>query len=214
MPILTKRRPTDLTQLYDAASGRWQATLDRLGYPAAYEELVQAGVPHLNSFGLSVLDAGTGTGALAKAFVQSGVPLRHIDLLDPSKDMLARAEAAVAHVPCPVRKIEGLIGTHRLDEQCYDVILCAHTIEHLDDPAPAFDWFRSHLVPGGRLLMAISRPHWCTALIRWQWGHKAYRPQAVQQMFGDAGLDQVAAVPFSKGPPSRTSYGYVATCKS
>ncbi len=200
-----------LIALYDTASTKWQDAIDRLGYPGAYAELICAvhatGLP-FRSNGLKVLDVGTGTGALAKTFAESETNIQTLDLLDPSQNMLDIAAQALR--TRPVRPVHGAIGKRQLPEAEYDVILCAHTIEHLSAPDAAFAWFQSLLAPDGLLVMSISKPHWCTSLIRWRWGHKAYRPRDVHQALRAAQLDHVTDVLFSQGPPSRTSVGYIA----
>ncbi|MEP4335214.1 MAG: class I SAM-dependent methyltransferase, partial [Roseobacter sp.] len=60
------------------------------------------------------------------------------------------------------------------------------------------------------IVMAISKPHWCTALVRWRWGNAAYSPQKARDMLVRAGFRDICAYPFAKGPPSRVSHGYTA----
>ncbi|MEL6570108.1 MAG: class I SAM-dependent methyltransferase [Pseudomonadota bacterium] len=209
MPFPHANTPSRLPQLYDAASTSWQDTIDRLGYPGAYAELAAAAFATDLSSRPKILDVGTGTGALAAAIIRRSGPPQSLDLLDVSENMLEIAGRALrAHGP---RLIHGAVGAVDLPERAYDVILCAHTIEHLPDPERAMSWMRRHLKPDGRIVLSISKPHWCTALIRWRWGHKAYRKTEVESLLATAGLTHLATVEFSKGPPRRTSQGYIAT---
>ena len=64
--------------------------------------------------------------------------------------------------------------------------------------------------PGGRLVLALSKPHWCTALVRWRWGNAAYTPDHAKTMLAQAGFTHITAHPFPSGPPSRVSHGYIA----
>lgn len=43
-------------------------------------------------------------------------------------------------------------NAHRpsFEGMCFDGIVCAHFVEHIDDPASFLDWARERLVPGGR----------------------------------------------------------------
>ncbi|MFL4470877.1 hypothetical protein ACERZ8_13650 [Tateyamaria armeniaca] len=58
--------------------------------------------------------------------------------------------------------------------------------------------------------MAISKPHWCTALVRWRWGNAAYPPEHSRAMLERAGFTDIITHPFRTGPPSRVSCGYIA----
>ena len=61
----------ELTRLYDRAAPGWGRTLDRLGYPSAYETLLRRVLSEeaLEVVGARprVLDCGVGTGALSSA---------------------------------------------------------------------------------------------------------------------------------------------------
>lgn len=209
MPFSHAKTASRLPQLYDAASRSWQGTIDRLGYPGAYAELAAAACKTGLPDHPKVLDVGTGTGALATAVAARCGPLQSLDLLDISENMLDIASQKLrAHRP---RLIHGGVGDAVLPETRYDIILCAHTLEHLQDPLGALHWMRDHLALGGRMVLSISKPHWCTALIRWRWGHQAFTGAQVDTLLATAGMTPLATVPFSKGPPSRTSRGYIAT---
>lgn len=201
-----------LTALYDRAAEGWQAGIERLGYGQAYAELCEKAVAcHALPAGARVLDAGTGTGALAAALKGAApVPLG-FDLLDTSADMLDQARGNLADArQCLV----GAVGSAPLDAQAYDVVLCGHVIEHCDDPQEALDWLIDRLRSGGLLVLCVSKPHWCTALVRWRWGNKAYRPDVVTPMLAAAGATDIDVLRHASGPPSRISCGYLATRRS
>ena len=199
-----------LSRLYDAASAKWQATIERLGYPAAYAELTVAALNDHRRRKLAVLDVGTGTGAFSSAFGNAGFAMDRLDLLDPSKDMLEIATNRLRGIARKVTPVAGCIGSRDIPAQTYDVVLCAHVIEHVADPVAALAWFRDRMNGDGCLLLVVSKPHWCTALIRLRWGHRAYRVGEVRAMLTAAGFRRIDAIPFSKGPPGRTSCGYIA----
>ncbi|MFV2052482.1 class I SAM-dependent DNA methyltransferase [Aliiroseovarius sp. YM-037] len=209
--ILPSSRATGngaIAALYNRAAKGWQAGIDRLGYAESYQALADRALQHHPITTTEhVLDAGTGTGALARAFAeQADVPPR-FDLLDLSPDMLTEAARTV---PNTERCLEGPLGTPKVTAQ-YDRVLCGHVIEHTDDPVASLSWLFDRLRPGGGLILAVSQPHWCTALVRWRWGNAAYRPDEVTAMLTDAGFDRTTVCPHASGPPSRISCGYLAT---
>ena len=65
------------------------------------------------------------------------------------------------------------------------------------------------LLPGGRILLVHSVPHWCSWLVARRWGHRRRRPDEVRAAIAAAGLRLVADRGFGAGPPRRMSHAYV-----
>lgn len=192
-----------LARIYDAAETGWQDGISKLGFVEAYDDLMQhaPAMPQAR-----VLDVGTGTGAFAQAWIGAHGAPAALSLSDISPAMLRAAAgrlpgAATLHAP---------LGADLPDLAAQDVVLCAHVIEHLDDPHRALRWLHDRLTPGGLLVIAISKPHWCTALVRWRWGNAAYPPAEVATMLAHGGFTDIRMHPFLTGPPSRVSCGYIA----
>ncbi len=206
LPLL---RPSEtLTGLYDRMASSWQTGVQKLGFPAAYEDLFRKVSPR---DARQVLDLGTGTGAFAAAFLAATrTRPDRLALLDTSRAMLDEAARQLAWQTGALARIHDGVGTNVIPGCSQDLILAAHVFEHLDDPLDALRWTHSSLRPGGQVVFAISRPHWCTALIRWRWGHAAWAPPVVQSMLEKAGFTDIRHIPFPSGPPARTSAGYVA----
>jgi demethylmenaquinone methyltransferase/2-methoxy-6-polyprenyl-1,4-benzoquinol methylase len=196
---------SELTARYDAQAPRWHSLVTRLGYPAAYRALVEAATDREAG---DVLDIGTGTGSFALTVARHAPDVASLTLLDPSSGMLQQASANLHSESFAHELVQAELGVAGLPAK--DTILCAHVIEHVDDPLAALRWVHDTLRPGGVALFAINRPHWCTALIRLIWRTRAWQPERMQEMLLDAGFANVLVVPFRNGPPSRTSCGYVA----
>ncbi|WP_412550140.1 class I SAM-dependent DNA methyltransferase [Shimia sp. MIT910701] len=196
-----------LSSLYAQFSHRWHSDITRLGYPAAYDELMAA-LPSTTP-APTVMDAGCGTGALAQAWLKTNQPHKTLHMLDSSEEMLSQARVNFSATPKTVFH-QDILGSTAIPQSSCDLLLSAHVIEHLDTPQDGLSWFASRLRKGGHIALSVSKPHWCTALVRWRWGHKAFTPSDVHSMLTATGFTNIQSVPFSKGPPSRTSCGYIA----
>ncbi|WP_415920837.1 class I SAM-dependent methyltransferase [Tateyamaria sp. SN6-1] len=206
LPRFDKPRPAAagvMQRIYDTASTGWQDGIARLGFLDAYAQLMcTAPAPDT----ARVMDVGTGTGAFASAWVDAHGAPTTLTLLDVSPAMLDVAAARLPQSRCIVAPL----GARLEDLPPQDIILCAHVIEHLEDPRAALRWLHDHLAPSGELILSLSKPHWCTALVRWRWGNAAYTPTQAQEMLEQAGFDSVSIHSYASGPPSRVSCGYRA----
>ena len=194
-----------LTLRYDRAAPRWRRAIARLGYNAAYDDLLT----HLPMppAGARIADVGCGSGAMMDAFVRRHGAFHALHLVDPSSEMLVQARKTLEHCPrltCETKALDQ-IGTAR-----FDVILCAHVIEHCPSTEAALRQLFEALRPGGWLILAASKPHWCTWALRRIWGHRAYAPDALLDSLHNAGFSNASTHAFSDGPPSRLSQGYIA----
>jgi ubiquinone/menaquinone biosynthesis C-methylase UbiE len=105
--------------------------------------------------GARVLDAGCGTGGLARwiAGREPGAPLT---LLDAAPGMLERAAAV------PGRHVHGDLRALPFPDEAFDVVVCAWALETLADPASGLRELVRVLAPGGLLCYCF-----CTAPEAW-----------------------------------------------
>ncbi|KMW59893.1 Methyltransferase [Candidatus Rhodobacter oscarellae] len=198
----------DLEAKYSAAAPRWADKMRLLGYYDAYLGLLSSQnfrVPP----GHRVLDIGCGTGAFAEAWVAIQGAEQSVALLDPSQAMLDHAAGALARRGVTTTLLPETLETHS-PAQPYHCLLAAHVIEHAADPVAALRQMRRLVSAEARLWLAVSKPHWCNAIIWFQWRHRAYRPERVAAMLAEAGWALEVEYAFPSGPPSRTSRGYLA----
>lgn len=192
---------------YDIAAPRWGDKMRALGYYDGYLGFLSA-PGHAPCPRPSVIDVGAGTASFAEAWVAiHGLP-RALTLLEPSRAMLDRGEAALKRRGVAPRTIEAMLGEAELEPA--DIVLAAHVIEHCADPLLALLQMRALLRPGGRLHLVVSKPHWCNAIIWLQWRHRTFRETEILALIEAAGFDVERVYAFPSGPPSRTSRGIVA----
>ena len=206
---MSEHSVTDPTHRYDRAAGQWGDKMRTLGYYDGYLGFLSAFDERPVATD-RVLDIGSGTGAFAEAWVALHGRPAELTLLDPSKPMLERASAALTRRNAPAS-----LATDRLDQfrpdAAFDHLLAAHVIEHFADPRAALCQMRDLAKPGAKLWLVASKPHWCNAIIWFQWRHRTFQNAEIEALLSDSGwaLQQVYAFP--SGPPSRTSRGYQAT---
>jgi SAM-dependent methyltransferase len=157
---------THAAELPDVSAGLWKQAIslalsDRLGYPSPERTGILAKlVSHLPSVGAAaelevmrihasklgrMLDVGCGGGAFLRRMRKAGWIVVGTE---PDKRAAARLAAEEGF---PVyHSLEDLI---REREQCFDIIVLGHVIEHLPDPIHTLGILRSLLDAGGRLVL-------------------------------------------------------------
>lgn len=133
-----------LAPRYDKLHHRW---LRHAGgeAQAALEGLVRA----LATPNSRLLDAGCGTGNLARRLIAEGMPPNLMTLLDPSAAMLARC----ADIPVP--KIQGRLESLPFEDGTFDLVTCAWALETVPDPHLALSELCRVVRAGGALCLAF-----------------------------------------------------------
>ncbi len=195
-----------LDQKYDAAAPGWADKMRLLGYFDAYLGFLSTG--SAGDLGRNALDVGCGTGAFAeaRAVIQSE---GRVTLMEPADKMLRQAEVALSQRGVAAKTVQSRLEDYQSAEP-FDCILAAHILEHCEDPINALRHMRRLAIPDAKLWLVVSKPHWCNAIIWFQWRHRSYWPQKVAEMLRDSGWVLEMEHRFPAGPPSRTSRGYLA----
>lgn len=197
-----------LNPRYDVAAPKWGDKMRALGYYDGYLGFLSA--PQRKADGdMHVIDVGAGTASFAEAWVAINGPPRALTLLEPSRAMLERGQAALQRRGIEPRLERAFLG--QVDLEPANVVLAAHVIEHCADPLIALRQMRELLRLGGRLHLVVSKPHWCNAIIWWQWRHRTFHEGEIRELICEAGFDIERVYAFPSGPPSRTSRGIVAS---
>lgn len=104
--------------------------------------------------GMRVLDVATGTGLVAAAALEIGIPRDQIVGLDPSRGMLTENGRRA-----PIGLVQGRGETLPFRDASFDFVVMGYAVRHVEDLAALFREFRRVLGPGGRaLVLEITRP--------------------------------------------------------
>lgn len=131
----------------------------------------------------SILDAGCGTGAMARSLKARG---HEVWAVDCTPEMIARVDGHVDRAM--------VADLHELDlGRTFDLILCIGALEFSPAPAVVLTRLRRHLVVGGRLILLVPRTGpggWAYRLIKGRAGLEArlYSPLALRWLAEGTGL--------------------------
>jgi len=137
----------DVAAVYDRAADRYDHFRElwlRLAGGGA-EAAMLADLQEVLRPGAKVLDAGCGTGVLARS-MRELQPAIDLTLLDLSAEMLARASDV------PGEHVQGSVLALPFAEDTFDVVVSAWVIETVPDPMRAVDEYLRVINPDGHVL--------------------------------------------------------------
>lgn len=200
-----------LERLYDDQSQTWDAKLARMGVIEGYQRILRQVFPR-DRDDLHVLDAGVGTGALSLALGHVATKPVSLHGIDLSSGMLAEAQKRLDAAGQGIALTQGDITDLPYQDGRFDVVMTAHTLEHLPVPQNAIRELARVLRPGGMLIACVTRRSPLGAYIQLKWHTHRVSPDAGRQWFRGHGLRSVRAIPL--GPSGtlldRLSVAYVA----
>jgi len=164
----------DAVCFYSKSARRWESNYKKKGF-AVRKDILQELLPPGHLAGQSWLDAGCGTGTLARFLAEAKGC--HTLGVDASAEMIANC--------VPARDTEfrqiGDICETGLPNGTFDGVLCSSVLEYVSDPCAALVELRRLLKPKGLLLVSVPNAHpiarwpmlaiyWLTKhLGRWRW---------------------------------------------
>jgi len=216
--MFTKPTLTRLTHRYDKKAANWHAFLHHKNYLGCYEYLLKNAFkqnPVQEATKAQVLDVGAGSGGFSVSLCnvyKTMWPQAQLDfeLLDISAAMLKQASLLMRQQPFTFKMHCSDVQALEHSDKRYDIILCAHLLEHCPQPLSVLKSLCSRLSEQGVLILVVSKPHWCTVLLQLIWQHQAYPKDSFVALLHMAGFSQVSAIDFDQSPPKFTSVGYIA----
>ncbi|HET9442020.1 MAG TPA: class I SAM-dependent methyltransferase [Acidimicrobiales bacterium] len=116
--------------------------------------------------GRRVLDAGMGTGRLARLLTDAGAEVVGVDL---TAEMLARARRRVPEAGAVIARVGVPLP---FADRAFDDIVCIRVLKYFAGWSAAFEELRRVLRPGGRLVVEIANRR---SIARWGYGDLAVR---------------------------------------
>lgn len=204
---------SQLSQAYNQAASCWHQHLQVLGYSHAYRELwrslKQANLLPHSTDNLTLCDCGIGTAAFSLAFAQTIHPAVVITGVDISSEMLKKADQILSLAQIHHQTCQSDVQALPFADQSFDMVISAHTLEHLADPIQGLREMVRILRPGAPVVLVVTRsglPGW---LIQWHWGNRCFKRQELLSLMGEAGLIRLLWLPFPIGLAHLTSFACI-----
>lgn len=188
----------ELARRYDDSASGWQRTVDRLGFPAAYESLLRQIVG--GETPSTVLDCGVGTGALSQALIKALPAPFALTAVDVSARMLEQAKTALQGTNADVTLRQADATALPYPDNTFDLVMTAHMLEHLADPAAALTEMVRVLKPGGRLVVCVTRRTLMGMLIHLKWHTHRMTSYQARRLLTCTGLEGVESLTFDRAP--------------
>jgi len=145
-------------EFHDELAAEWEQKYQKSSF-ASRQEIVQECLGGFSLKGATWLDAGCGTGTLARWLAEQGC---EVEAVDASPEMLHFAEQGARRSSqqlkirfSQVRTIEVL----PFPSDYFEGILCSSVLEYVSDPGVCLEELRRVLRPNGMLLVSVPNAH-------------------------------------------------------
>ncbi|WP_298815701.1 class I SAM-dependent methyltransferase [uncultured Roseibium sp.] len=191
-----------LRRAYDDCAPSWERTIERLGFPLAYRQVLRQLVPNLKRHRESpvkVLDCGVGTGAMALALAAEMDSAFELSAVDISPVMLEEANSRFERMGINCQLQVADIRALPYASESFDLVMCAHAVEHLEVPQAAISEMYRVLKPGGTLLVVTTRKTLFGAFIHLKWRTHRLTSSTLRQWLKQNGLSDLETMPVGTG---------------
>jgi len=162
----------DAVYFYSQSAQKWESNYKKKGF-SVRKEILRELLPARHLAGQSWLDAGCGTGTLAR-FLAKAKGCNTLGV-DASAEMIANCVPARN---TEFRQIRDICETG-LPDGNFDGVLCSSVLEYVSDPRAALIELRRLLKPEGLLFVSVPNAHpiarWPTLAIYWLTKHLGRR---------------------------------------
>lgn len=190
-----------LSRMYNTAAPCWHHHLQFLGYNYTYarlfQSLQQSGVLEHLKDNSTVCDCGIGTAAFSFALAKTVRAKLNVIGVDISPEMLCTAHQLLHNSGINHHVCHGDVRVLPFKDHTFDLVMSAHMLEHLSNPAQGLQEMVRVLRPGSPLVLTVTRPGLIGFLIQWYWGNGCLSSKVLPKMMTEAGLTDVRFYPFS-----------------
>lgn len=144
----------DAVRFHESLAGKWERKYLKSSF-ASRQEILSECLTHVPLSGTSWLDAGCGTGTLARWLAQQGCEVQAVDAAPEMLRVARELTSRVAGVlPLSFRQI-ATIEELPFPADCFDGVLCSSVLEYVSDPDTCLEELRRVLRPNGILLISV-----------------------------------------------------------
>lgn len=194
---------SELTERYDGEAANWQETLTRLGVAGAYQSLAARLYERLASFRsntpIRVLECGAGTATLSRALAGMHSKPIQLSAVDISVEMIRQARGAFDEAGLAVDLRVADIRKLPYADDSQDVVIAAHVLEHLADPASALDEMYRVLKPGGLIVLCCTRRSLAGRWIQMKWRTHTVTEPLMQDWLNQHAFENVEPLMIDSG---------------
>jgi ubiquinone/menaquinone biosynthesis C-methylase UbiE len=142
----------DAVSFHEALAGTWEQKYRKSSF-ASRQAILRKCLREVNLKGTIWLDAGCGTGTLARWLAEQGC---HVEAVDAAPAMLSAAEELTrkGSVPVTYRRVMS-IDALPFPSNFFDGVLCSSVLEYLHDPSACLEEFSRVLRSPGVLLISV-----------------------------------------------------------
>lgn len=210
---------SSLQASYDQVASNWSQIIACLRYRDAYRSCM-ASLPKaawlLNgNEELNVLDCGIGAGDLSLALIDTSSRPVNLSGIDISSGMLAQAEVFLDKTTAQFCLSEGNASQLPYEDGSFDLVMCAHLLEHFSDPAVVLSEMHRVLRPGGTILVCLTRRSLLGFWVHLKWRAQMIADPQAAAMLENIGFQSVRKLPApASGLFRRMSFALSAEKKS